>query len=419
MPINGLSRNTLLSFLGLTGKSEAVSSSNPLPITGKLGTNDLSLDAWGHQKVVQDWSTFHGMFTFDIPSSMWFVYEDEVQIPNRTAINVFSQGGAAHILADATHPDAKLESRECPRYQPNRGILLPTALICPTVGNDGTAEWGGQTAENGVFFRIKANDTKLYGVLKSGGIETREIELDVPDGWAANQRHLYDIRAQWRGMGNYDFIVDQVVRGTIVFLGTVGTTVSMENPALPWCFKTSRNTQDMKLIVGCADHTSEGGRTDTEQYGSSYAENVSVTGDDAPVLAVLNPLQINGQTNTRTITLARVSVTCSKKATFKLWMTRDPSAFTGATFIEIDNGSTHVQTDSPDMVAGAVRATAIDTTKTVIVRPIPVEAATEKQVDNPYRGRIEFPVVRGDYILVTCTASAATAEAVMEWGEQI
>lgn len=384
-----------------------------------IGKNVRAYDVWGQPKFVSPWSTFHGMFTFDIPSSMWFVYEDGVEVANTLATNVFSQDGAAHILADATHTSAILESRECPRYQPDRGMLLPTALICPTIGNDGGAEWGGQTAENGVFFRIKPNDTKLYGVVKSGGVEVREIELTPPAGWAANQRHLYDIRAQWRGMGAYTFLVDLQDSGTIDFLGTVGTGVSMENPALPWSFRTTRNTQDMELIVGCADHTSEGGRTDTEQYGSSYAENVPVSGTDSPVLAVYNPLQINGQTNTRTITLARVSVTCSKKGTFKLWRTRDAAVLTGATFVKIDNGSTHVQTDSPNMVTGAVRATSVNTANAVIVRPIPVEAATEKSVDNPYRGRIEFPVVRGDYIFVTCTASAATAEAVMEWGEQI
>lgn len=383
-----------------------------------LGTTDLSNDVWGVPKFVQDWSVFHGMFTFDIPSSMWFVYEDGVEVANKSATNVFSQGGAAHILGDATHPSAIMESRECPRYQPNRGILLPTALIAPNPTSDGVREWGGQTAENGVFFRLKA-DGKLYGVLKSGGVEVKEIALDMPDGWSADQRHLYDIRAQWRGMGNYYFLVDLQVRGVMEFLGTVGNGVTMENPALPWSFRATRNTQDVELIVGCADHTSEGGRTDTEQYGSSYSENVSVNGTDSPVLSILNPLQIDSKTNTRTITLARISVKCSKKATFKVWRTRDPSAFTGATFVEIANGSTHVQTDSPDMVAGAVRATAVDTTKAVIVRPIPVEAAKETQVDNPYRGRIEFPVVRGDYIFITCTASAATAEAVFEWGEQI
>ena len=71
------------------------------------------------------------------------------------------------------------------------------------------------------------------------------------------------------------------------------------------------------------------------------------------------------------------------------------------------------------MDATAVRATAINTTNMKFITAVPVEAAVTLSVDNPYRGRIEFPVVRGDYLVVTCTASTATATAVVEWGEQI
>lgn len=386
-----------------------------------LGTGGRTVDAWGAQKVSLPYSVFHGMFTFDIPASMWFIFEDGVETVNTSATNVYSEGGAAHILGDATHPTALLESRECPRYQPDRGILLPTALVCPNPTNDGERTWGGRIGGNGAYFKLK-NDGLLYACIESGGTETHEEVIDMEaiiPGWSADQRHTYDIQAQWRGMGGYTFFVDLIDAYEISFLGTVGTTVTIENPALPWHFQAKRTTEDVKIIVGCADITSENGRIDSEQYGSSYAENVSVNGTDAPVLVIHNPATINSEVNTRTITLARISVKCSKKATFKVWRTRDATAFTGMTLQEIQNGSTHVQTDSPDMVAGAVRATAIDTAKCAIVRPIPVEAQVETAIDNPYRGRIEFPVVRGDYIIVTCTASTATAEAVDEWGEQI
>ena len=48
-----------------------------------------------------------------------------------------------------------------------------------------------------------------------------------------------------------------------------------------------------------------------------------------------------------------------------------------------------------------------------------VEATVSREVDNPYRGRIEFPIVRGDYLVVTCEATTAEADVVIEWGEQI
>ena len=98
-------------------------------------------------------------------------------------------------------------------------------------------------------------------------------------------------------------------------------------------------------------------------------------------------------------------------------MTRDPADLTGETFKVLGNGS-YVQTDSTDMDATAVRSTAATVANMQFVMSIPVEATSRSTVDNPYRDRIEFPIVRGDYLVVTCTASTATAECVVEWGEQ-
>jgi hypothetical protein len=145
---------------------------------------------------------------------------------------------------------------------------------------------------------------------------------------------------------------------------------------------------------------------------------VSVNGTNIPVLVIHNPLIINTKVNTRTLTLARISVSCSKKATFKVWETRSAGDITGETLVTIGNGS-FVQTDSPDRVAGAVRATAVTAANLRFVTALPVEAAIRGTWENPYRGRIEFPMVRGDYLVVTCNASTATAECVIEWGEQI
>jgi hypothetical protein len=129
-------------------------------------------------------------------------------------------------------------------------------------------------------------------------------------------------------------------------------------------------------------------------------------------------LQINGKTNTRDLQLARISVTCSKKATFKVWAGRSLDAFTGGTFQTINAGS-FVQTDSPSKATGAVSVTAVNTALLRNITSIPVEAAAPREVDNPLRERITFPIVRGDYLVVTCTASTAIADCVFEWGESV
>ena len=47
---------------------------------GTLGTGDLTEDAWGVQKVSLPYSLFHGMFSFDIPAKMWFMYDGGTQV---------------------------------------------------------------------------------------------------------------------------------------------------------------------------------------------------------------------------------------------------------------------------------------------------------------------------------------------------
>ena len=404
------------------GTARLVSETNGLPVKTtagvplltELGTG-INLDAWGIQKVCFPVSIFHGMWTFDIPASMWFMYENGTQV--YTSTNIISENGAAKLTTDATNTDLILESRECPRYQPNRGHLFSTALIAPNKDNDGTREWGICTAENGVCFRLKS-DGLLYAVIESNGVET-EYLLDTSSisGFDVEKGHLYDIQFQWRGVGNYFFYIDQQLVYTVENLGIV-TALTIENPALPIRYEISRNTQDVSLIIGCADITSENGiLNNTEQYGSVYAEGVS-TQNNSPIIVAHNPLQINGVTNTRTVTLARISFNCSKKAVFKVWMTRNPAGITGETLQTVGNGS-YMQTDSPDMVAGAVRASSVNTSNMRFITTVAVEALTRIEVDNPYRNRIEFPIVRGDYLVITGTAASGSSDVVIEWGEQI
>lgn len=382
-------------------------------VQGTALGSGVNTDAWGIQKVSLPHSMFHGLWTFDIPASMWFMYENGTQVYSST--NIVSDTGAATLTTSAAKADLVLESRECPRYQPNRGHLFSTAVILPDPDADGTREWGLQTADNGVFFRLRAG--VLYAVLRSNGVDTVTDVITLPAGFDLSKGHLYDLQYQWRGVGDYFFYLDQELVYTIENLGTL-TALSMANPALPIAYHAHRVTEDVSMLIGCADVTSENGEDNNiEQYASAYAANVAVT-TNTPCIIIKSPLLINGWVNTRTLTLARISVTCDKKATFQVWTTRDPTAFTGPTFVGIGGGS-FTETDSPDSAAGAVRATAVNTAKLHRVTAIPVQALASRSVDNPYRDRIEFPIVRGDYLCVTATAANGVAEVVVEWGEQI
>ena len=390
--------------------------------TGSGGAGDLVNDAWGTPRVSEDESLFHGMWTFDIPPSMWFMFHNGTQVYSST--NIISNNGVAQLTADATNSTVLLESREAPRYQPNRGHKVSLAGWFPDATADGIRDFGAFTVENGVFFRRKS-DGKLYAVLRRGSVEVLEEEIDTSalTGFDVTKNNIYDIRFQWRSAGNYEFVIGNPVTGVsklvhkFELLGTL-TSASIEDPALPLAFKATRTTEDVVMNIGCGDITSEGGKSELYQYSSAYAEAVAVNGTDVPVLIVKSPLQINSRTNTRTTQLARISVKCAKKATFKFWLTRDPTAITGATFQPIGNG-VYIETDSPDMGASAVRATSVTTTNMQFLVSGPAEAQVWYQVDNPLRDSINLPVVRGDYVVVTCTVSSSTADCTIEWGEAI
>lgn len=386
-----------------------------------LGSGDLVTDAWGIQKVSLPRTLFHGMWTYDIPASMWFMYENGTQV--YTSTNIISENGVAK-LSSTGKTSVLLESRECPRYQPNRGHLFSTALWLPSKTLSAKRDFGLFTTENGVFFRLKS-DGKLYAVIRRGSVEVLEQEINTSSliGFDVQKNNIYDIQFQWRSAGNYHFYIGNPATGTstlvhsVLFLGTL-TSASIENPALPAAFKITKVSDDSTMYVGCADITSENGLVDVEQYSSCYSTSVSVNGTDKPVIVAHNPLLINSKTNTRTVTLARISVNCSKRGVFRVWTGRNSAAITGATLKDIGYGS-FMQSDSPEIDPTAVRATAITTTNLRPVTSIAAEAALRISVDNPYRSRIEFPLVRGDYLIVTCSASTATADCIIEFGEQV
>lgn len=381
---------------------------------GSLGEGDLTVDAWGVQKVSLPYSLAHGLFTFDVPISQWFMYENGVQVYTSTRIT--SANGAGIVTADSTKTAVILESRECPRYQPNRGHLFSSALWCPSATANGERKWGVETAENGVYFKLKASGL-LYACLKSGGVETREelITTSGVAGFDVQKGNTYDIQYQWRGVGNYKFFINLIEVHAFAQLGTL-TALSMENPALPARFTSTYIGASVSIYIGCVDITSENGSDDGLQPHVAYA-NISRNGTDLPVLSIFNPLTIGGKTNTRTVVPTHITFSCDKKAVFKIFRHRNAGLLTGETFAAIGQGS-FTQTDSPDTVAGAVAATAasIATMELLGVVNVQANATGEFKQDN---NRVLFDLVRGDYLTVTATTVTGLCDVVCEWGEAL
>jgi len=386
-----------------------------------LGMGDLVTDAWGTQKVVLDKSLVHGLFTFDIPPTQWLLYENGTEVTSSS--DIYSSGGAAYISSSTTN--RTLVHRRHARYQPNRGQKYSASILFPSPDADGVRDFGLFNSSEGLFFRLKPNGGTgtLYAVRRYNGVDVQEEEISIPFSIDFSKGNIYDIQMQWRGVGNVKFFIGNPSTGKLqcvhVFnlLGTL-TTLSTQDSALCVAFKSTYTTEAVTIICGCVDLTSEGGGNDTEEYESVYAEAVSVNGTNAPVICIKQPQTINSKFNSRDIRLARITVTCSKKATFKVWVTRDSSAITGATFKPLGNGS-YVETDSTDMDATAVRATSITTSSMRFITSIPVEQYVRAEVTNPSRETIQFFIVHGEYLVVSCTSSTATAEVVVEWGAEI
>ena len=385
-----------------------------LPVTTNGAFGHLTADAWGIPKVSLPYSLFHGLWTFDVPASQWMIFHGATQV--YTSTNVVSTGSAGTLTANAAQPSVTMQSRVCPRYQPNRGHLYSTALWCPSKTANGVRRWGLATTENGVYFRLKA-DGLLYAVQKSGGVETKEELIDASGvaGFDVQKGNVYDIQYQWRGVGNYNFYINLVLVHTFSSLGTL-TALSMENPALPALFECVRTTADVSMRIGCVDITSENGSDNSLHPRVAYA-NISRNGTDLPVVSIFNPLTINGQTNTRTIYPLRMGFSCDKKAIFKIWRHRDPALLTGETFVALGSGS-YVQTDSPDTVATAVAATAATVASMELIDVINVQAngATDWKLPD---SRLDFYLVRGDYLTITVTATVGLCDVVIDWGEAI
>jgi hypothetical protein len=384
---------------------------------GTLGTGDLTEDAWGVQKVSLPMSLFHGMFTFDISPKMWFMYENGTQV--YTSTNIVSTNGAGVLTTSAAKTALILESRECPPYQPNRGVLFSSALWCPSKTADGVREWGVQTSDAGVFFRLKANGL-LYAVRRSLTVEVAEelITTTGVSGFDVQKGNIYDIQYQWRGVGNYKFFINNVLVHSMTLLGTL-TALSMSNPALPASYKATRTTADVALHIGCCDITSENGKETDEEAASAYASAVATNGADIPVLVIYNPLTINGKVNTRTVHLHSIGLNNTKKCTFKLWRTRSAGDITGETLVAGYGGKySYVQSDSTDMNAGAVRATALTVANLEFIDAFNVEAGVGVQHEFP-NGHVELSIVRGDYLIVANNSINGSSDVVIRWGEEL
>jgi hypothetical protein len=379
------------------------------------GKGDFTVDAWGKQKVTSDYSLFHGMWTFDIPKAMWIIEEDNVEVVNTLSTRATSNLGRLYITSGANAGEkCTVESRRHPRYQPNRGMLYSTSVGLPNPTANGVRRFGLITnGENGMYFKLIS--TGLYACILNDGVETA-VKIDIPwSNFDLSKGNIYDIQAQWRGVGNIRFGIGNPSTGEVKevykfdFLGKLDK-LSIRNPAMSIGYHCENITDEVAMWSGCVDVTSEGGGIQREQYGEATAAVLVSSGGG--ILAIRNPMFTpNGKINTRDVRLARFILSSNKKVTIKGYRTRNANAVVGGSW-------------SPDIGASFVERNSTMTSVNLALMEefatISILAGNTEFRDNPSEDTIDFFLVHGDHIVLVCeTGASADIDATIEYGVEI
>ena len=193
------------------------------------------------------------------------------------------------------------------------------------------------------------------------------------------------------------------------------TELTIANPALSaWFYAENTDWTEVEIRVGCIDISSEWGFQDEAEYRSMANQTPkAVNTANYPALIMNVKDTFNGLPNTRDVQAYRATWSSDQKSYMKAYVTRDITAITWASFVD-------VQADS--WMQYDVSATAIDTAKCQLLWN------TRLQIDSPWQvnlpsGRTNFYLTAWDYLIITCERENPTQTAnvvvSLEVGEEI
>jgi len=386
-----------------------------------IGKNELAFDAWGRPKVSNDRSLFHGLFSFNVPVTVWY---ERLNGTEQTITNSTSEDGALHVVAGATLNDkTNLRTFRNLRYEPNRGHLYSTSAILPNPSALQNRRFGIATNENGVFFSLESGT--LYGVVRTtttgGGTTEDKVALDTT-GIDLSKGNVYDIQFQWRGVGNYKFFINFQEVGSFDYLGTL-TDLSMSNPSLPVFFENENLGANNEIIVGCVDVSSEGGQSNGKEYGSfgisTQQGEAAFTGYNQPVIAVRSKLTVGGLINTRDALALLASFYANEKCVCRVWATRDFTAITEGDSSWVDIGDGHLEGIERTATVGTM---SFDTAKADLIFTCRVAKEQTYSTSALFEGRTNIHMTPGDMFVFTLhreTGAATSGGVTYEFAEEI
>lgn len=385
-----------------------------------LTPNDLGRDAWGRQKVVKDTSIIHGMFTFNVPVTTW--YEEDNEVPQTSFVGASSVNGK--LVFSSLGSKRYLRTFRNPRYQPNRGLLYSSSHILPNPTADGERLFGVFTHQSGAFFKLTS--VGLYAVVRTtiDGVTTDDEYLIDTTGLDLSKGNIYDIQLQWRGVGNYKFLINLIEYKVIEYLGK-RTELTMFNPANPIAFQCENLGDDVEIHTGCVDVTSEGGDDNGKTYGAIGTEtttgSVSITGYNVPILAVRSKKLVGSLINTRDTLALLASAYGDNRAVFRIWNTRDWTAITENNQTWKDYGDGHLEYiiyDTPDVTTPMT----FNTAKATLTFGCRVDQDVTYSTSALFEGRTDVWMTPSDMLVFTLhreTGAGMLGGVTFEFAEEI
>lgn len=377
--------------------------------------SDIITDVWWRPKMVDDFSIFHGLFTFDIPKQLWLTFENGTETTASTRVT--SVNGTAIIKSGATIGNtALLRSKRHPRYQPNRWQLFSTAGFLPSPSAIGIRQIGFKNTITWVYFQLE--DGVLYAVILNDSVEKEKevIDLSLVGMTIADLAYgtLYDIQYQWRWVWDYFFYINQKLVHKTSFLWN-NTELTTFNPAISIGFYAENtNGTEVEIQIWCVDVTSEGGKREGIIYTSvSNTATKAVNKANYPALICKIPETYKTLPNSRDVLALRCTGSSDQRTYMKAYITRDATAITWASFTAV-KASSCVEFD--------VAATAITTNKCELLWSKRIEANASDFVDLP-SNLVDFYLSGGDYLIITCErdnpVQVSNVTITLELGEEI
>jgi len=311
--------------------------------------------------------------------------------------------------------------------------ILPTSTVIVRTRSATSNIWGtvttGYLIANSVLTfttGLAAGDRVMVLVVDDRKADITQTVVSM--GVDIEKEVVYDIQSQWRGAGDVFFFVNLTLVYTYKNLG-VNTQPSISNPALPISFTAINQGNQVSMLMGCADVSSEGGMVDKVEYLAIVNKPqtpIPVTGVTLPdkvLMVVYTPTYFKGRHNSRDFQVLRVTASTDANAFLNVYRSRNPIWTNGSLLLKArTDGSSLLYDNGLDSIDATVRGLTLDIASAELISTFRVPANDSRSLDNPHPTKVDYTLSHGDYLIITGLYEkngVANMLSIIELGEEI